>query len=219
MEIITPSIETSKATLYKTALRLAQITVIYNLAEGLISVFLGIADETIALAGFGVDSFVEVISGIGILHMVHRIRLNPDSDPDTYEKTALRITGFSFYLLSGGLVLTVVLNTIRGHQPETTFWGIVIGMVSIVTMSVLIHYKIKVGNQLNSDAILEDANCTKACLYLSFILLIASTVYELTGIGGVDSLGAILIAIFAFREGRESFEKAEGKGCYCCDGE
>lgn len=73
------------------------------------------------------------------------------------------------------------------------------------------------GRQLNSDAILEDANCTKTCLYLSFTLLLASVGFELTGIGGIDSIGAIIIAIFSFRnrQGRESFEKARGESCYC----
>lgn len=200
-----------KARLYKRAFLLAQITIFYNLIEGIISIFFGISDETISLAGFGLDSFVEVISGMGILHMVGRLKLNPDSDPDTYEKTALRITGSAFYLLSIGLILTAIVNIYQGHKPDTTFWGIVIAVISIITMSFLIHFKKNVGKQLNSEAILEDANCTKACLYLSFILLFACTVYELTGIGGVDSLGAILISIFAFREGRESFEKAEEK--------
>jgi divalent metal cation (Fe/Co/Zn/Cd) transporter len=72
----------------------------------------------------------------------------------------------------------------------------------------LIHFKVQVGKQLNSKAILADANCTKACLYLSIVLLVASSGYELTGVGGIDSAGAVLIAVFSFREGRESFEKA-----------
>ena len=215
MEKIESSTAQSRKRLYKTAFLLAQITIFYNLLEGFVSVYFGIVDETISLAGFGLDSFVEVISGIGILHMVRRLQLNPDADPDMYEKTALRITGFAFYFLSGGLVLTAIFNIFAGHRPETTFWGIIIALISIVTMGILIHFKKKVGRQLNSDAILEDANCTKACLYLSFILLIASTIYELTGIGGVDSIGAVLISVFAFREGRESFEKAHGKTCCC----
>lgn len=82
-------------------------------------------------------------------------------------------------------------------------------------MWVLIYFKVKVGRQLNSDAILEDANCTKACLYLSLILLLASVGFELTGIGGIDSIGAVLIAIFSFREGREAFEKSRGESCHC----
>jgi divalent metal cation (Fe/Co/Zn/Cd) transporter len=205
----------SKVNLYKRAFLLAQITILYNLIEGLISVFFGVEDETLSLFGFGLDSFVEVLSGIGIWHMVRRIKHNPNSAPEPFEKKALRITGTAFFILAVGLVLTSGINLYQGHRPETTFWGIVIAVISIFTMWALIHFKVKVGRQLNSDAILEDDNCTKTCLYLSFTLLLASVGFELTGIGGIDSLGAILIAIFSFREGRESFEKARGQACRC----
>ena len=215
METVSDSNLKSKSELYKWALILAQITIFYNIVEGLFSVFFGFEDETLSLAGFGLDSFVEVVSGLGILHMVRRLMGNPDTNPDRYEKKALQITGVAFYILTVGLILSSILNVYRGHKPETTFWGVVVAVISIFTMWVLIHYKMKIGRQLNSEAILQDANCTKTCLYLSFVLLLASIGYELTGIGGIDSLGAILIALFSFREGRESFEKARGKSC--CD--
>ena len=198
----------SKVKLYERAFLLAQITIFYNLAEGLVSLFFGLEDETLSLLGFGLDSFVEVLSGIGIWHMVRRMKHNPDANLGPFEKRALRITSTAFCILAVGLVLTSGISLYQGHRPETTFWGIVIAVISIFAMWALIHFKVKVGRQLNSDAILEDANCTKACLYLSFTLLLASVGFELTGIGGIDSLGAILIAIFSFREGRESFEKA-----------
>ena len=204
-----------KLNLYKRASLLAQITIFYNLIEGLVSVFFGTADATLSLLGFGIDSFVEVLSGIGIWYMVRRIRHNSDANPSPFEKMALRITGTSFYILGVGLFVTAGINIYQGHRPETTFWGIVIAVISIFTMWALIYFKVKVGRQLNSDAILEDANCTKACLYLSFILLFASVGYELTGIGGIDSIGAVLIAIFSFREGREAFEKSRGESCHC----
>ncbi|MEN8807165.1 MAG: cation transporter, partial [Desulfobacterales bacterium] len=201
--------------LYKTAILLSQITVFYNLLEGLVSVFLGLEDETLSLLGFGIDSFVEVISGIGIWHMVYRMKRDLAGDVDPFERTALQITGGAFYLLSLALILTAVLNLYHGHRPVTTFWGIVISLVSIVTMGFLISFKMRVGRQLQSDAIIADANCTKTCLYLSFVLLLASAGYAATGIGGLDSLGAVAIAVFAFREGREAFEKARGKNCSC----
>ncbi|MEE8399870.1 MAG: cation transporter, partial [Desulfobacterales bacterium] len=179
--------------LFRRAILLAQITVFYNLIEGLVSVFFGLEDETLSLLGFGIDSFVEVISGIGIWHMIVRMTRHADDERDAFEARALRITGSAFYLLMVSLILTGILNLIRGHHPETTFWGIVISLISIFTMWALIHFKIKVGRQLNSDAIIADANCTKTCLYLSFILLIASAGYELTGIGGLDTLGAFAI--------------------------
>jgi divalent metal cation (Fe/Co/Zn/Cd) transporter len=198
---------------YKRASLLAQITIFYNLLEGMVSVFFGVADETLSLLGFGIDSFVEVLSGIGIWNMVRRMRNNPEADAGPFEKRALRITGTAFYILTAGLVITAGINLYQGHRPETTFWGILIAAVSIFTMWALIYFKVKVGRQLNSDAILEDANCTKACLYLSFTLLLASIGFELTDIGGIDSIGAILIAIFSFREGRESFEKSHDESC------
>jgi len=180
-----------------------------------VSIILGTEDETLSLFGFGLDSFVEVLSGIGIWNMIKRIALSPEADPGFFEVMALRITGAKFYILTAGLLITAGVNLYQGHQPETTFWGIIIAAISIFTMWALIHFKVQVGNELQSKAILEDANCIKACLYFSFTLLFASVAYELTGIGGVDSLGAILIAIFSFREGRESFEKSRGECCHC----
>ena len=218
MEILktaSAEVDQAKQNLYKRALLLAQITVFYNLVEGLVSVFFGAEDQTLSLLGFGIDSFVEVLSGIGIWYMVRRIRNNSGADPGPFEKKALQITGISFYILAAGLFLTAGINIYQGHRPETTFWGIVIALISIFTMWALIHFKVSVGRQLNSDAILEDANCTKACLYLSLILLLASVGFELTGIGGIDSIGAVLIAVFSFREGREAFEKSRGGSCGC----
>jgi divalent metal cation (Fe/Co/Zn/Cd) transporter len=204
-----------KESLYRWAYALAVITIFYNILEGLVSIYFGIEDKTLALFGFGLDSFVEVISGVGIWHMIKRIRKNYDSNPDHFEMQALKITGTAFYLLSTGLIATALINIFQGHKPETTFWGIVISSISIATMWLLIHYKMKVGKQLDSQAIIADANCTKACLYLSVILLLSSAGYELTGIGGLDSIGAIFIAGLSFKEGRESFQKARGLSCSC----
>lgn len=207
-----------RETYYKWAYALALITIFYNLAEGTVSVFFSLEDETISLFGFGVDSFVEVISGVGIWHMIKRLRGAGNSAPDRFERQALRITGTAFYLLTIGLLVTAAVNLFTGHSPETTFWGIVVASVSIATMWALIHYKVKVGRRLNSDAILADANCTKACLYLSVVLLVSSVGYELTGIGGLDSIGAILIAGLSYREGREAFEKTRGSLLCSCKG-
>ncbi len=206
--------------LIKIALLLSLITIIYNIAEGLVSIFFGLKDETLALFGFGADSFVEVISGLGIFHMIIRMKNGTVEQRDKFERTALRITGFSFYLLTAGLVLGAVMNLISGNKPETTFAGIIISVVSILTMYFLMRYKLNVGKKLNSDAIVADANCTKTCFYLSFILLISSLSYEILKISYLDIAGSIGIAVFAFREGKESFEKSKSEKLSCsCDDE
>jgi divalent metal cation (Fe/Co/Zn/Cd) transporter len=201
--------------LHAQANRLALFTIFYNLLEGFTSVWFGVADETLSLFGFGVDSFIEVISAVGVWHMIRRIRVNGNETRDEFEQRALRITGGAFYALTVGLLLTAALNLYQGHRPETTLWGIVIALVSISFMWVLIRRKSVVGTALNSPAILADAACSRACLYLSVVLMVSSAGYELTGIGSLDAVGAALIAWLTFREGREAFGKARGMACSC----
>lgn len=206
---------TPNGKLYRQANFLAVFTIIYNFIEGIVSMWLGASDETLALFGFGVDSFIEVISAVGIWHMIRRIKYNNGETRDEFEQRALKITGGSFYLLSAGLVATAIMNIYVKHKPETTVWGIVISLISISFMWFLMHQKIKVGKTLNSEAILADAACSQVCVYLSLVLLAASVGFELTGIGYLDSIGALLIAWFSWKEGRESFQKAKGISCSC----
>ncbi len=203
--------------LYRRAAWLAVLTIVYNLAEGIVSTVFGAGDDAIALFGFGVDSFVEVLSGIGILHMIMRIQRGGQASRDEFERRALRITGTAFYLLAVGLLATVALTVAEGRKPETTVPGIIIASVSILAMWLLIRAKLSVGRRLQSQAILADAECTRSCLYLSFVLLLSGIGYELTGWGSLDSVGAVGVAWFAWREGREAFQKAKGISCCSCE--
>jgi divalent metal cation (Fe/Co/Zn/Cd) transporter len=208
--------QTNRQQLYNIAFGLAVFTIIYNIGEGLFSTFLGFEGESLALFGFGVDSFIEVVSGLGIAHMILRIRKHPGSNRDEFERTALRITGFSFYALVIGLVTTSLYNIWTGHKPETTLWGVLISIISILVMFALIMGKIKVGRQLSSSAILADAQCTRVCIYMSLILLLSSGIYELTNFQYIDSIGTLGLSYFAFKEGKECFDKSKSNKI-CCD--
>jgi len=205
----------SEQKLYNKAFQLSLFTIFYNIIEGIVSMFLGYEDETLSLFGFGADSFIEVMSGIGIAVMIMRIRRNPGSSRSKFEVTALKITGVAFFLLAVGLVAGIVINILTRSKPETTLWGIVISLVSIAVMMWLMNAKKTVGKKLGSDPIIADANCTKVCVYMSVILLVASLVYELTGFAYADAIGAAGLAYFSISEGREAFEKAKGKECEC----
>ena len=209
----------STASLLNVALTLGLVTIGYNIIEGAVSIWFGFNDDTLALLGFGVDSLVEVISGAGIVHAVLRMRKSAVESRDQFERQALRITGWAFYLLVAGMVIGVLLNLLQGSRPVTTVPGIIVSLVSIATMWWLMSAKMKVGKALHSEAIIADANCTKTCLLLSVVLLAGSVLYELFHIGLVDAAGSVGIAWFAWREGKESLEKARtGKlGC-CCSG-
>lgn len=205
----------SEQKLYNKAFYLSLFTIFYNIIEGVVSMILGYEDETLSLFGFGADSFIEVMSGIGIAVMIMRIRQNPDSSTSKFEITALKITGVAFYLLAVGLITGIIFNLVNQNKPETTRWGIIISLISIAVMVWLMNSKKSVGRKLDSDAIIADANCTKVCVYMSLVLLVSSVIYELTGFAYADAIGAAGLAYFSVSEGREAFEKAKGKACEC----
>lgn len=203
------------AKLYNKALFLSYFTIFYNLVEGIVSIVLGYSDETLTLLGFGIDSFIEVMSGIGIAVMITRIKNNPDTPGSSFEIRSLKVTGTAFYLLSAGLLAGIIVNIIKGHKPETTFWGVVISLVSIAVMLWLMTVKMRTGRKLNSEPVMADAGCTRICVYMSVVLLAASVIYELTGFAYADVIGAAGLTWFSFSEGREAFEKVKGR-ISCC---
>ena len=203
--------------LYRKAFILSVFTIVYNIAEGLVAVFFGYKDESLTLFGFGVDSFIEVISGIGIAYMIIRMRQDPNSGRGKFEKTALTITGLSFYSLVVGLLATSVYKLLTGQKPETTIIGVILSLISIVIMIVLMNAKMRVGRALHSDPIIADARCTKVCIYMSVVLLTASAIYELTKVSYVDILGSLGLAYLSFNEGRECFDKVKNNASCSCE--
>jgi Cation efflux family len=199
------------------AFGLAGFTIVYNLAEGVVSTLFGFEDGALSLFGFGMDSFIEVISGLGIAHMVLRIQHDAEGKRDSFERTALKITGLCFYGLVGVLIVMSGYNLWIGHKPQTTRWGIIISVISILVMWALMRAKILVGKKLSSKAILADASCTKVCIYMSVVLLFSSAVYEWSGVGYLDILGTLALSYSSFKEGKECFDNLKsGDRCNCC---
>lgn len=210
--------DTRSKILLKTALILGFITIGYNIIEGGVSVFFGLNDSALTLLGFGIDSFVEVLSGLGITHMILRMQKNEVDTWDEFERFALRVTGISFYILTAGLVLGSILNIAQGIKPETTIPGIIVSVISIISMYILLKYKLRIGKELKSDAIIADANCTRTCFNLSIILLASSLLYTIFRISYIDIIGSLGIAYYAFKEGKESIEKSKSDSIHCsCD--
>jgi len=212
------NMDESQKRLFDIALNLSAVTILIGLLEGIASVYFGYKDETLTLFGFGIDSFIEMISGLGVYVMIKRIISNPTNDRNRFEITALMITGICFYLLIVGLTAGIIINLYQGNQPKTTISGIIISLISIVLMLVLINRKLFVGKKLNCSPIISDANCTRVCVYMSVVVLISSGLFELFGLKYIDNFGALGIIYFSFKEGKETFEKAKGlKSCSCSD--
>jgi divalent metal cation (Fe/Co/Zn/Cd) transporter len=200
---------------WKIATGLALFSVVYNLGEGLISIYFGVQDEALTLAGFGVDSFIEVVSGLGILAMIGRLRRYSNKDRGRVEKLALQITGACFYVLVAGLVIGAAFSAWEAQKPETTVAGIVVSLLSIAIMRMLAGWKIRTGEQLNSASIIADGKCTMVCVYMSVVLLASSVLYELFHLPYIDAAGLLGLAWFSFKEGQESFEKSKDAAACC----
>ena len=188
---------------------LAIFTIVFNIAEGVVSIWFGVSDDMLTLFGFGLDSFIETISAIGVAVMIIRIRNNPDTDKTRFEITALKITGWCFYILAVILAVGAVFNLVQGHKPESTMAGVIISLISIVSMLGLIVAKKRLGVKLSCPPLIADANCNLVCVYMSVVLLIASGAFALFHFGWIDTAGTAGIIYFSVREGRESMERAE----------
>ena len=203
------------ASLFRAAMLWAIAGIVYNIAEGIVSVWLGLEEETLALFGFGLDSFIEAVSAVAIAVMILRIWRSPEHPRSRFESAALTVTGWCFYVLALGLVAGAGLNIWQNNHPRTTIAGVIISAISIAVMWIMLAAKLRIGRALHSDAMVADARCTQVCIYMSLVLLAASGLYELTRIGYIDSLGAAAIAWFSYREGKEAIDKAAGRDC--CD--
>jgi divalent metal cation (Fe/Co/Zn/Cd) transporter len=189
-----------------TALALSYITVTYNVLEGLVSVAFAMIAGSTALLGFGIDSFVESLSG---LIMVWRFT---GTGHEHREKTAVRLAGVSLIVLAAYVAYEATISLYFDERPERSVVGLVIAAVSLVTMPVLYLLKRRTANNIGSRSLATDAKQTLACIMLSVALLIGTGLHYTTGLWQADPVAALAIAAFLVREGYEAWRHKE----LCC---
>lgn len=212
MDVATTS---APSPLVRRAVFLAWATIFYNLIEGTVSVWFGVAEESVALFGFGLDSFVEVGSALLVLWRFAAEAKGGLNRMDR-ELFVSRSIGRLFILLAVIIALTGVHQLTQFSHPETTLPGTIIATLSIMTMIYLWKAKRQLAEQLNSKSLKNDAACTLACIKLSLVLLIGSLVYlVMPQLWWADAVGALILSYFTFREGREMLSSDDG-GCGTC---
>ena len=192
--------------LTRRGLRLAQFTVVYNLAEGSVAIAAGIAAGLVSLIGFGLDSGIESIAAVLVgLRLAARLR-NGEAD-DRRERRTLRLVAVTFFVLAGYVTIEGIRDLIARVAPETSPVGLALLAVSIVVMPLLARAKRNVATRLGDDPlILADAAETRICVLLSVSTLAGLGLFALTGAAWLDPVAGFVIAIFAIREGREAWE-------------
>jgi len=191
--------------------RLEYFTIAWNAVEGLVAVIAGVVAGSISLVGFGIDSFIEVISGSVLLW-----RMSVDADMprrERNERRALRVVGVCFLLLTAYIAYESALDLRSRRAPEHTIPGIVLACVSLVAMPLLSRAKRKVGRALGSAAMHADAKQTEFCAYLSAILLAGLLLNALFGLWWADPVAALIMVPIVAKEGIEGLQ---GEACDEC---
>jgi divalent metal cation (Fe/Co/Zn/Cd) transporter len=195
---------TEKARLGQRAQMLAAASVSYNLIEAIIAITAGVVAGSVALVGFGLDSVVEVSSGLIILWQFrHKL-------PESREQQALRLMAFSFFALAAYVTFESVRALVSGHDPDPSPVGIGLAAASLVIMPFLSWAQRRTGKALGSNAVVADSTQTLLCTYLSAVLLVGLVLNATLGWSWADPIAGLVIAAVAVKEGREAWR---GEGC------
>jgi divalent metal cation (Fe/Co/Zn/Cd) transporter len=205
----TPLSADERARLGRRAKLLAGTSVTYNVVEAVIAGTAGLVAGSVALVGFGLDSVVEVSSGLIILwQFSHRL-------PETREKQALKLMAVSFFALAGYVTFESVRALVTGHEADPSTVGIVLAAVSLVVMPFLSWAQRRTGRGLGSNAVVADSTQTLLCTYLSAVLLVGLVLNATLGWSWADPIAGLVIAVVAAREGLEAWR---GESCGCAPG-
>lgn len=195
------------------ARRLSYFTVFYNLGEGAVSIAAGAAAGSSALLGFGFDSLIESLSGSVMIWRFKERSGATAEDHATMEKRAVKLVGYTFFILAAFVAYEAATSLVSGEPPERSALGIAIAVVSLIVMPALYYLKRTTGRQLGSQSLVADAKQTLACMMLSVALLIGLGANYLFGLWQADPAAALLITGFLVKEGYEAVRKGEVCSC------
>ena len=194
----------ARARLGRRAKLLAGLSVAYNVIEGIVAIAAGAAAGSIALVGFGLDSFVEVSSGLIILwQFSHRL-------PETRERQALRLLAYSFFVLAAYVGFESARALLFGSDADPSNVGIGLAIASLIIMPAISVAQRRTGRALGSNAVVADGTQTLLCTYLSAVLLVGLLLNSTLGWSWADPIAGLFIAAVAAREGLQAWK---GEGC------
>ena len=188
---------------------LAGASVMYNLIEAGVAITAGTVAGSVALVGFGLDSLVEVSSGLVILWQFRQ------STPEVRERLALRLIALSFFALAAYVGVESLRDLAHEGEPDRSFVGIGLAASSLVVMPWLSWAQRRTGRALGSGSVVADSKQTLLCTYLSAVLLAGLVLNATLGWGWADPLAGLVIAGVAAKEGWEAWR---GKACGCGSG-
>jgi divalent metal cation (Fe/Co/Zn/Cd) transporter len=188
-----------RATLHRRVRLIVGITITYNVLEGIIAVSAGAAASSAALIGFGLDSFIEVLSAVAVAWQFTR------KDPERWEKPTVRAIGIAFFALAAYVTVDAILALAGVDAVEHSPVGIAIAVASLIVMPALAWVEFRTGRELGSRSVQADAKQLLLCVYLSGTVLVGLLLNSLFGWAWADSVAALVVAALAVREGVEAW--------------
>lgn len=202
-----------KESLNRKALLLSYFTLVYNFLEGLISVAFGILSGSIALVGFGLDSFIESLSGgVMVWRFFDSNNISHD-DGEKKEAIAIKLVAYSFFVFGIYVLYESVKKLYFVEIPDPSLIGIVIAIISIIVMPVLYYLKNNTGRAIGSISLVADSKQTLACVFLSFALLVGLGLNYIYGLWWSDPVVGLLISAYLFIEGYKTLNHEELNCC------
>jgi divalent metal cation (Fe/Co/Zn/Cd) transporter len=202
-----------RAPLLRRALWLEYLTIGWNVLEGVIAIGAAVTAGSVALLGFGVDSFVECASGLILVWRLGAERRVIGAEAiERIDRRAHRLVGASLFLLAAYVAIDAGLALWRGERPTASPVGIGLTAVSIVMMVWLARAKRRAAAALGSRALEADAFQTTACFWLSIITLGGLALNAVLGWWWADPVAALAITWFIASEGVEAWR---GEDCGC----
>jgi divalent metal cation (Fe/Co/Zn/Cd) transporter len=186
------------------ALWLEYTTLGWNVVAAVVVTLAALAAHSVALAGFGLDSVIEILASLTVVWQLK-------GTSQQLEQRALRIIGRAFFALALYIAAQSVHTLMAEKRPAASWLGVIWLSLTVVAMLSLALAKKRIGRQLSNPVLLTEANVTLIDAYLAMAVLIGLVLNAITGLWWADPLAALVIVYYGIREGIAATKRAGGE--------
>jgi divalent metal cation (Fe/Co/Zn/Cd) transporter len=174
------------------------VTLAWNVAGIVVLAIASIAARSVALAGFGLDSLIEIGASTVVLWEL------AGTGADR-QRRALRLIGAAFVALALYLAVQSAIVLATGYHARPSPLGITWTAVTAAAMFALAAGKGRTGRALGNPVLSTEGRVTLVDGILALAVLLGISLNAAAGWWWADPLAALVIVFYAAREAREIF--------------
>ncbi|HEY8802493.1 MAG TPA: cation transporter [Candidatus Dormibacteraeota bacterium] len=193
----------------RAGVRLEVVTVVWMAFEAVLAIGAGIAARSVLLTAFGLDSIIELLSGVTLLWWLSsEARGAGTSRVEGMERRAIRISAVLLVLLCAFLVLVGVGGLVARVHPDASPLGVAVSASAVVAMPILAWRKRRVNAAIGSAALRADIAETVTCAYMAAATLAGVGLNLIAGWWWAEYVAALALLVFIGMETKEAVEAA-----------